>query len=70
LGCWIWFNGVLKEAEVSITGANKSKIDQIMHKYVSEQPAMDAAQQTGEKPAKKSTKVARALYKMKHSYFT
>jgi len=37
LGCWKWFNGVLKEAEVSITDANKSKIDQIIHKYISEQ---------------------------------
>jgi hypothetical protein len=37
LGCWKWFNGVLKEAEVSITDANKSEIDQIIHKYVSEQ---------------------------------
>ncbi|KON31685.1 hypothetical protein AC478_02465 [miscellaneous Crenarchaeota group-1 archaeon SG8-32-3] len=37
MGCWKWFNGVLKEAEVSITDANKSKIDQIIHKYISEQ---------------------------------
>jgi len=37
LGCWKWFNGVLKEAEVNITDANKSEIDQIIHKYVSEQ---------------------------------
>jgi hypothetical protein len=37
LGCWKWFNGVLKEAEVQITDANKSKIDEVIHKYISEQ---------------------------------
>jgi hypothetical protein len=37
LGCWKWFNGVLKEAEVSITDANKSEIEQIIHKYVGDQ---------------------------------
>jgi hypothetical protein len=37
LGCWKWFNGVLKEAEVQLTDANKDKIDEVIHKYVSEQ---------------------------------
>jgi hypothetical protein len=37
LGCWKWFNGVLKEAEVNITEANKSEIDGVIHKYIGEQ---------------------------------
>jgi hypothetical protein len=39
LGCWKWFNGVLKEAEVQVTDANKDKIDEVIHKYISEQPS-------------------------------
>jgi hypothetical protein len=37
LGCWKWFNGVLKEAEVNVTDKNKDKIDEVIHKYISEQ---------------------------------
>ena len=37
LGCWKWFNDVLKEAEVQLTDANKDKIDEVIHKYISEQ---------------------------------
>jgi hypothetical protein len=37
LGCWKWFNGVLKEAEVNVTDANKGEIDEVIHKYIGEQ---------------------------------
>jgi hypothetical protein len=37
LGCWKWFNGVLKEAEVNVTDENKGKIDEVIHKYIGEQ---------------------------------
>jgi len=37
LGCWKWFNGVLKEAEVQVTDQNKGKIDEVIHKYIGEQ---------------------------------
>jgi len=37
LGCWKWFNGVLKESEVNVTEANKSEIDRVIHKYIGEQ---------------------------------
>jgi hypothetical protein len=37
LGCWKWFNGVLKEANVEITDKNKTKIEDIIHKYIGEQ---------------------------------
>ena len=37
MGCWKWFNSVLKEAEVEVTDKNKEKVDGIIHKYISEQ---------------------------------
>ncbi|MDX1813268.1 MAG: hypothetical protein R3319_00595 [Candidatus Bathyarchaeia archaeon] len=37
MGCWKWFNGVLKEAEVQVTEENKGKIDEVIHKYIGEQ---------------------------------
>jgi hypothetical protein len=37
LGCWKWFNGVLTEANVEITDKNKTKIDDVIHKYIGEQ---------------------------------
>jgi hypothetical protein len=37
LGCWKWFDGVLKEAEVKATDKNKEKIDGVIHKYIGEQ---------------------------------
>jgi len=37
LGCWKWFDGVLKEAEVKVTEKNKEKIDGVIHKYIGEQ---------------------------------
>jgi hypothetical protein len=37
LGCWKWFNGVLKEANVQVTDANKDKVEDVIHKYIGEQ---------------------------------
>ncbi|MCW4044535.1 MAG: hypothetical protein NWE94_03345 [Candidatus Bathyarchaeota archaeon] len=37
MGCWKWFNSVLKEAEVEVTDANKEKIDDVIHHYIGEQ---------------------------------
>jgi hypothetical protein len=37
LGCWKWFNGVLKEANLEVTDTNKEKIDAVIHKYIGEQ---------------------------------
>ena len=37
MGCWKWFNGVLKEADVEITDKNKDKIDEVIHQYIGEQ---------------------------------
>jgi hypothetical protein len=37
MGCWKWFNDVLKEAKVEVTDKNKEKIDQVIHRYISEQ---------------------------------
>jgi hypothetical protein len=35
--CWKWFNNVLKEAKVEVTDKNKSKVDEVIHKYIGEQ---------------------------------
>jgi hypothetical protein len=40
LGCWKWFNGVLKDAQVEVTDENKDKIDQVIHKYIGEQSSL------------------------------
>jgi len=40
MGCWKWFNGVLKEAKANITNDNKRKIDQVIHKYIGEQSSL------------------------------
>lgn len=36
MGCWRWFNGVLKEAGVTVTAKNRDKIDEVIHKHVGE----------------------------------
>jgi len=37
MGCWKWFNGVLKEANLEAIDKNKEKIDAVIHKYIGEQ---------------------------------
>ena len=37
LGCWKWFDGLLKEAEIRVTDENKEKVDEVIHKYIGEQ---------------------------------
>lgn len=37
MGCWKWFNGVLKEANVEVTDTNKSKVDGVIHSYIGQQ---------------------------------
>lgn len=37
MGCWKWFNSVLKEAGIEVTDKNREKIDEIIHTYISEQ---------------------------------
>jgi hypothetical protein len=37
MGCWKWFDGVLKEAGIRVTDKNKNKIDDIIHHYIGEQ---------------------------------
>ena len=56
MGCWKWFNSVLQEANVTITDKNKTKIDDLVHKYSANNPATATAPQTGKKPAEKSKK--------------
>ena len=37
LGCWKWFNSVLKDAQIEVTDKSKGKSDQVIHKYIGEQ---------------------------------
>ena len=37
MGCWKWFNGVLKEAGLEVTDKNKEKVEEVIHKYIGEQ---------------------------------
>jgi hypothetical protein len=37
MGCWKWFDGVLKEAGIKMTVGNKDKIDDVIHHYIGEQ---------------------------------
>lgn len=37
MGCWKWFNCVLKEAGLKVTDENRNKIDELIHQYIGEQ---------------------------------
>jgi predicted Fe-Mo cluster-binding NifX family protein len=37
IGCWKWFNTVLKNAGIEATDKNKEKIDKVIHQYISQQ---------------------------------
>jgi predicted Fe-Mo cluster-binding NifX family protein len=37
LGCWKWFDQVLKEAGVEVTEENRGKVDKVIHRYIGEQ---------------------------------
>lgn len=36
MGCWKWFNAVLKEAGVNVTPQNRAKIDKVIHQHIGE----------------------------------
>lgn len=37
MGCWKWFNKVLKEARIEVTDENREKVDEVIHQYIGEQ---------------------------------
>lgn len=37
MGCWKWFNSVLKDAGVEVTDENREKVDEVIHKYIGQQ---------------------------------
>lgn len=37
MGCWKWFNNVLKEAEIEVTDDNREEIEEVIHQYIGEQ---------------------------------
>jgi hypothetical protein len=36
VGCWKWFNSVLKEAGLTVSDKNKAEVDEIIHEYIGE----------------------------------
>lgn len=36
MGCWKWFNGILKEAGVNVTPQNEAKIEDVIHRHIGE----------------------------------
>ena len=34
MGCWKWFNELLKEAGIAVTDENRDRIDEVIHKYI------------------------------------
>jgi len=37
MGCWKWFDKVLKEAGIEVTDENRDEIDKVIHQYINEQ---------------------------------
>jgi len=37
MGCWRWFNTILKEAGIEVTDENRQKVDEVIHQYIGEQ---------------------------------
>jgi len=37
MGCWKWFDKVLKEAGVKVTDNSKGKVEEVIHQYIGEQ---------------------------------
>lgn len=37
MGCWKWFDGVLKQAAIEVNDANRRRIDEVIHHYIGEQ---------------------------------
>lgn len=36
MGCWKWFNSVLKEANLTVSDKNEAKVEDLIHKYIGE----------------------------------
>ena len=36
MGCWRWFNSILKEAGIEVTEENREKVDEVIHQYIGE----------------------------------
>jgi hypothetical protein len=53
LGCWKWFNSILKDAQIEVTDKNKGKIDQVIHNYIGEQSSYGRCSADWKKAQKK-----------------
>jgi len=53
VGCWKWFSGILKEAEITVTDANRSRIDKFIHDYIGEKTRYEHCSSEWSKMGKK-----------------
>jgi uncharacterized coiled-coil DUF342 family protein len=56
LGCWKWFDSVLKEAGIEVTDESREKIDEVIHEYINEQASYGRCSEDWSK-ARKEIKV-------------
>ncbi len=36
MGCWRWFNAVIKEAGIAVSDQNREKVDEVIHQFIGE----------------------------------
>jgi hypothetical protein len=53
MGCWKWFNSILKEAGLDVTEENRSKIDKVIHDFVGEKAKFEHCSPEWSKVGKK-----------------
>ncbi len=41
MGCWRWFQGILKEVGIEVTDENRDKIDEVIHEVIGKSSAYE-----------------------------
>jgi hypothetical protein len=65
MGCWKWFGGLIAEAGLEVTDANREKIDSVIHKFIGEQSSYghcSADWKTARKEIKADKKIKKELF--------
>jgi hypothetical protein len=53
MGCWKWFNSILKEAGIDVTEENRAQIDKVIHDFVGEKTRYEHCSSDWSKMGKK-----------------
>jgi len=53
MGCWRWFNGVLKEVGIVVTDENREKIEEVIHETIGETSKYESCSSDWRKAGKK-----------------